>query len=198
MKGNARVRPLVVASLLALFASSQANAQNSPIEWLLQFGADFGGSKLGTVKFTNGDDVDVRANDGILIGLGAAISNGADSPFKTQLTIGYKFGGPSAKNGDVTWSAIPIDVLEFYQISSVKIGGGIDYQMNPKLDVDVPGAKFVDKFENALGYVLQIGWEPNRAYSVDLRYTAINYSLSAAPGSKIGGNVGGIYLAYRF
>lgn len=194
----ARVQPLVIASLFSLLASTQVHAQGVPVEWLLQVGADFGGSKLGSVQFTNGDSVNVRANDGIFVGVGAAVSNGADTPFKTQLSIGFKFGGPTAENGDVTWSAIPVDVLEFYQFASVKIGGGINYQLNPTLDVDVPGAKFVDKFKNALGYVVQIGWEPNQVYSVDLRYTAISYRPVAAPSATIGGNVGGIYVAYRF
>ena len=192
------VQTLAITSLLSFLVPAPVNAEDAPVRWLAQAGADFGGEKLGSVSFTNGDSADVRANNGILLAVGADIANGVNSPFRTQVFVGYKFGGPSADNDDITWSALPIDILEFYHFSSVKLGVGIDYQLNPKLDVDIPGTKFVSNFENALGYVAQVGWEPSQHYSFDLRYTAISYQLSGASNVKVDGNVAGIYAAYKF
>ena len=179
--------------------SGDTHAEN--IKWVIGAGLDFGGDKLGTVFFTNGDTADVRANQGVVLYAGAVIANGVDSPFETQLTIGYKFGGPSAKNGDVTWSSFPLEAIQLYRMNNFRMGLGLSYHMDPKLDVSMPNANFTDHFDDALGVVLQAGWMPAEApYSVDLRYTVIQYKYSLAPSGvpDVDGNSLGLYGSYRF
>ncbi len=160
---------------------------------------DFGGEKLGTVKYTNGNTADVNANDGLAINGGVVIVTGE---FETQATIGYKFGGPRASNGSVTWDAIPVEIIEFYRTSIIRTGLGISYHINPKLVVDVPGSTSngTTNYANALGMVLQIGWAPKEQnFSLDLRYTAIKFKeVNVANPQEVGGNVVGIYASAYF
>lgn len=169
-------------------------------EWVLGLGADFGGEELGTVYYSDGSSASVKANNGIELNAGFIISNGEDSAFSTQMTLGYKSGGPRVWNRDVNWTAVPVEVIEYYSSGNTHMGLGISYQINPQLNVSLPSVNFTNKYNNAIGLVAQIGWAPAREhYSIDLRYTAIKFQLSDVQNAPVvDGSVGGIYLNYYY
>lgn len=147
----------------------------------------------------NGNTVNARANDGLVLNVGGVIANGKYSPFETQFTIGYKFN--IASSDELVWYSVPVEVIEFYRADTLRKGLGLSYHMNSKL-----AGRTTDRFDNALGLVTIVGWIPKirrsgglDLYSVDLRYTAIKYQLSDAPNtSKIDGNSLGIYASFRY
>ena len=170
------------------------------IEWLVGLGADFGGGELGKITYSDGSTALVNANKGVAFYFGVILPNGRESDFSTQLTLGYKLGGLRGKNGEVTWSAIPLELIEYYRVSSLRMGLGISYQINPQLSVNVPASSYVDKYKNSIGLIAQIGWAPVKEhFSVDLRYTSIKFQGDNVQGpANVDGNVFGIYTSYRF
>lgn len=168
------------------------------LEWVIGLGYDFGGEELGKLYFADGSSAAVKANNGVAINAGAILANG-NSPFSTQVTLGYKYGGQRGANGDVTWSAIPLDVIEYYRLNDLRMGLGLSYQVRPQLSVNLPSG-YTDKYDNAFGLIVQFGWAPVGAhYSFDLRYTSVKYQLSDVPGAPmVDGSGAGLYTSIRF
>ena len=181
-------------------ANSSKQTGTARLEWVLGVGADFGGGVLGQVTYSDGSTAIVNANKGIAFFAGANIQNGSDNPFSTMITLGYKTGSPQGIGGEIIWSAVPIEVIEFFNSSSLRMGLGLSYQLNPQLSVNVTGSSFVDKYNNTIGFIVQAGWAPVRQpISIDLRYTAINFQSDTVQGpTSVDGNVFGIYSSYRF
>lgn len=177
-----------------------ARKKSAGVEWLVGLGADFGGEELGQLTYSDGSTASVYANKGIAFFFGVILPNGRDSDFSTQLSLGYKLGGPRAINTDVTWSALPLEVIEYYRAGSLRTGLGLSYQLNPQLSVNTPATSYVDKYNNALGFIAQIGWAPVREhFSLDLRYTSIKFQGNGVIGpANADGSVTGIYTSFRF
>ena len=174
--------------------------ESLPVEWIIGLGMDFGGEELGKLYYTDGSSASVKANNGIAINAGAILANGKNSPFSTQITLGYKFGGPRGEGGDVTWSAIPLEVIEYYRATNLRMGLGISYQIRPQLSVSLPTSNYTDTYNNATGFIAQFGWAPvTEHYSIDLRYTSIKFQLSGVQDAPmVNGSVVGLYTSYRF
>jgi hypothetical protein len=177
-----------------------SNIHTHPFEWVIGLGLDVGGEEIGKLYYTDGSSASVKANNGVAINVGGILGNRYNSAFSTQITLGYKYGGPRGANGDVTWSAIPLDVIEYYRPSSLRMGLGLSYQINPQLSVNIPASSYINKYNNAIGLIAQIGWAPaGEHYSIDLRYTSIKFQPSDVPGAPtVNGSVAGLYTSYRF
>jgi hypothetical protein len=171
--------------------------QADEIKGVFEIGGDFGGDTLSTVVYKDGTTTDVKVNDSLVLNVGAVLVYDA---FETQATVGYKFSGPSAKDGTITWHAIPLELLEFYRVSAVRMGLGLSYNINPSLVIDVPGTRQTYNFENALGTVVQVEWAPvKETFSLALRYTFIQYKQSGVSNPReIGGNMVGMYVNHYF
>lgn len=183
--------------IVSLGSMGALPVQAAEYKGVVGIGLDFGGDTLATAVYTDGSSTDVKANNGFVINGGGVMI--IDS-YETQATIGYKFGGPTAKNGSITWDAVPVELIQFLRASNVRIGLGFSYQINPKLVIDIPGTNQTYNFDNALGTIAQIGWAPvNMPFSIDFRYTAITYRQSnASNAEEKNGNVLGIYSSFFF
>ena len=192
------VAPVPVAR--SEYAPTFIGRQLPSFDWLIGVGFDGGGDDLGLVTYSDGRVASVQANSGIVLNMGGIVANGQNSAFSTQLSIAYKSGGPGLWNRDVNWTAIPLEVIEHYRSRSLRLGLGLSYQLNPQLKVSLPTASLSSKYNNAIGLIAQVGWMPVRKnYSIDLRYTAINYQLSGVPSApRINGNVAGLYVTYYY
>ena len=188
---------LLAVAILSLGSLGTVPVQAAEYKGVVGIGLDFGGDTLATAVYTDGSTTDVKANNGFVINGGGVMI--IDS-YETQATIGYKFGGPTAKNGSITWDAVPVELIQFLRASNVRIGLGFIYQINPKLVIDIPGTSQTYNFDNALGTIAQIGWAPvNMPFSIDFRYTAITYKQSNASNTEEkNGNVLGIYSSFFF
>jgi hypothetical protein len=184
-----------MSGLLLLLGAACANA--AELKGVVGIGMDFGGDVLLSGSYTDGSTWEARANQGLLLNAGIVVVTGE---FETQATVGYKFGGPSAKNGSVTFDVIPVELMEFYRTGNIRAGLGISYHNSPKLVVDVPGyvGNGTYNFDNALGYVAQVGWAPSASpFSVDLRYTAVNFKPQGG-GTDVKASVVGLYASLYF
>jgi hypothetical protein len=188
----------LLALAMMLFSSfCLGMTQADEIKGVFEIGGDFGGDTLSTVVYKDGTTTDVKVNDSLVLNVGAVMVNDA---FETQATVGYKFSGPSAKDGTITWHAIPVELFEFYHVSVLRMGLGLSYNINPSLVIDVPGTRQTYNFENALGTVVQVEWAPvKETFSLALRYTFIQYKQSGVSNPReIGGNMLGIYVNHYF
>lgn len=189
----------ILASLLSASMLYAVTAHAAEFKGVIGFGFDFGGDVLLSGTYTSGSTWEVRANQGMVLNGGVVMVTGA---FETQATIGYKFGGPQASNGSVTFDEIPVELMEFYRTGNMRMGLGLSYQSSPKLVVDIPGSGLngTYKFDNSIGAIAQIGWAPEKSpFSFDLRYTMASFKASGVANAKdINGNVVGLYMSYFF
>lgn len=196
-----RVHPAVVKPVhVEKPAPAYVRKEALTFEWLVGMGLDMGGEELGTVTYADGSTAPVNANTGIVLNVGGVLRDGKNNPFSTQLSIGYKSGGPKLWNKDVNWTAIQLEAVENYRISSMRAGLGISYYLNPQLKVDLPSSSSVSKYNNALGFIVQVGWMPvSEHYSIDLRYTLVKFQSSDVPdAATINGSVSGLYATYYY
>jgi hypothetical protein len=176
--------------LVFLAASAALGAHAVEVRPLLKAGYDAGGETLATVVFTSGDRENIKANEGFYVGGGAAILDEARS-MEYQVTVAYKFELIDANNGDVEWTRIPLEALAFYRFTRVRVGGGLAYHLNPRLEGSGVVGGLDVKFKNALGLVLQADWLITPKIALGARYTALEYDAkSPATGSAKSNGVG--------
>lgn len=188
----------LAVALLIVSALAPASTQAFEFKPVAGIGWDFyGGDLLVSGTSPECGDTNVKANNGYTLNAGGVMI--ADS-FETQATLGYKYASPAAETGSIVWDAMPLELIQFYRTSLLRMGLGFSYHINPKLVVDVPGLSYANYYDNALGAVVQIGWAPvQKSYSIDLRYTAINYKQKdASIADEKSGSVLGIYSSYYF
>jgi outer membrane protein W len=198
------------ALVLAMSLAGAAQAQAGDVKWDLGLGYDVGGDRLGTVS-VNGSDTNVNTNKGVAFTIGAAMVNDEAKQFETSATIGYKTGGPKADNGTVSFSSIPLTIMQYYRPNDMRLGVGLNYNISPEYKQSIDGRTDNGgiSFDDTLGLVAQIGWAPPaQKFSIDLRYTSIKYKASAAKFGNVNYNVSnvdkfdgssvGFYTSIRF
>ncbi len=182
----------------------------SDLKPLLQIGYDFGGTTLATVEeydYYNGyQTTEIQAGQGINLEAGASIVNSSND-LELQFLIGYKADIESTSNGSVTWDRIPFTALAMIQKSKWKFGGGITYHLNPKLSGSFSGYdnngdyyndSVNDKYDNAIGGIIQVQYMISEATSIGIKGTFIEYKLKNDPSIIAKGNSIGINFSYAF
>jgi len=167
------------------------------IKPVIQFSFEGGGDELVTIDHDYENDYTIDAGDGLSLEMGMSIDNPIAN-FETQLLIGYKFDSDSASNGDITWSMIPITALGFIKVPYWRFGGGFTYHISPELQSTFDNDRFTDEFNNALGGVVQIQYEPTDFFAVGLKGTFIEYELKRDPSKKASGNSLGLVITIKF
>ncbi len=192
MRPSVQKTLLVSAAVLLSIAAPAAQALDTTFHY--KAGYDTGGDTLVIVVFTNGDRQNIKANRGLFFGGGVSIVNDAKD-IETELALTYKVDDIVASNGDVTWSRWPIDALMFFRTSSVRVGGGLTYHLNPDLSGSGVASGLNVNFKNSLGYILQADWRITEKLSLGARYTILDYELSGTTNSKVGSNGLGIVFS---
>ena len=183
---------LAGAALLAATA-----AQAADVRPFVKAGADVGGDTLVTVTFVSGDRESIKANEGFYFGGGASILNDAKT-LEGHLSLAYKFNSITASNGDVDWTMMPAEALLFYRLPQWRLGGGLTYHINPKLDGSGVIGGLNLKFDDALGIVLQADYLIGQNMAAGVRYTNVKYEEKRGTGvSAKSGGIGGTF-SYRF
>ncbi len=161
---------------------------------MFKVGADFGGDDLVTLTFTNGETRTIRANDGVFLGGGVSILSD-QRDVEAEISLSYKVDTINASNGRVTWSRWPIDALLFYRLPSMRFGGGLTYHLNPELTGSGVVGNVFDKFDNALGFIVQADYNISERHHIGVRYTGIEYKLNA-PGAQSTAKSNGFGLVF--
>jgi|SRR6187401_155665 hypothetical protein len=183
----------VMLAAMTVSAATAAQAADSGKRggFLAQMDMDFGGDDVATVFFEDGDDQDVKAGQGIDMGIGGWFRPVASAPFEIQALVGYKMVFTAASNADIMMTRTTLKLNGVYRFPNAwYVGAGYVQHMNTKLD----GDGFFDDFEfdDANGFSCEVGWK-----WVALQYTSIKYPTLPGFEDVDGSNVG-IRLTYRF
>lgn len=194
MSGTTTKRLKVLTFLAAMWA---LGAQAAEIRPLIKAGFDVGGDTMVSVAFTNGDTEKVRANEGFYLGGGATILDEARN-MEYHVTLAYKFALVDADNGDIEWSRIPLEALVFYRFPRARVGGGLTYHVNPKLEGSGVVGGLDIEFKNALGLVLQADWLITRKIALGGRFTFLEYDAEGAFTGSAKSNGVGLTFSINF
>jgi hypothetical protein len=188
-------KPLKILAFLA--GTCALGAQAAEIRPLIKAGFDVGGDTMVSVTFTNGDTEKVRANEGFYLGGGAAILDEARN-MEYHVTLAYKFALIDAENGDIEWTRIPLEALVFYRFPRARVGGGLTYHINPKLEGSGVVGGLDIEFKNALGLVLQADWLITRKIALGGRFTFLEYDAEGAFTGSAKSNGVGVTFSMNF
>jgi hypothetical protein len=184
------------AAVLALSATAAPPAlANDGFRAVFGLNLTFGGETLTTITYTNGDSKNIKSGGLSQIFGGAEFRTGR---FAVQANVGYHSDGSSARNGDITFSRIPVEVLSFFHVAdSVRLGGGIRKATNVKIKGSGDASSFGrTRFDSDVGLVLQGEYLfGGGRYSVLGRYVFEKYKTSF---SSVKGDHGGIGFSFRF
>jgi hypothetical protein len=152
------MKKITLAIALAIATLGSAQAQQAPAQKNVRFflggGLTFGGDKLATATYTNGGEIDIHA--GSMVAMNGGIDFLVTPEFSLQANIGYHVDNASARNGDVRFERVPMELLAyFHPAPQWRVGGGVRYVSNTKFSSS--GAADVGdyKFKNSVSGVIE-------------------------------------------
>lgn len=184
-------RWLGAAALCACAAAAQAQSKPAaaPRNFYFVFagGITYGGDKLVEANYTNGDTATVRAG-GLAYGAIGVAWQPAATPFAVQTTVGYHVDRVNASNGEIVFSRVPVEVLGYYTgVPNWRFGGGARLVNAPELDVEIDGNKSNVQYKNAIGFVVEAGYQLGTSAWIGLRLTKEDYQAESVNGFAVSG-----------
>lgn len=157
----------------ALTCATSAAQADEPVKrggFLAQLDLDYGGDDLATLSFTNGETQNIKAGQGIAIGVGGYFRPVESTPFELQGILGYKVVFNASDNADIKVTRTTLQLNGIYRFANDwYAGGGYTMHMSPELDGD---GFFEDvQFDDASGFTVEFGWK-----WIGLHYTTMDYS----------------------
>ena len=160
----------LTAAAMTTAQAAQAADPEKRGGWLMQVDFDYGGDDLAELEFTDGDSQNVKAGQGVALGVGGWFHPIESSPFEVQAILGYKAVFTAAENADIKVTRTTFQLNGIYRFENDwYVGGGLTRHMGPKLD----GDGFFDdiEFDDANGFTAEFGWR-----WIGLHYTKMDYS----------------------
>lgn len=121
------------ALVFTIAAGTAAQAQTADLHPFVGLALTGGGKTLATVRYTNGDSQNIKSG-GLYQIKGGIDFHPVGSAFALQASIGYHADETNARNGRVTFSRYPVELLAFFHPNEqFRIGGGLRYATNARL-----------------------------------------------------------------
>ena len=194
---------IITAFILAIATLGAAQAQNvaqapeaKQMRFLVGMGLTVGGDKLAHATYTDGDNINIRAGE--MIAFNTGIDYRVTPEFSFQATIGYHTDRAGAKNGDLSFTRIPMELLAYYNVNQQwRIGGGARYVSSPKLSSS--GAAYIGNYEfkNALSAVAEAEYMMGQHWGFKVRLVSEKFEEKFS-GNKVDGNHIGFFGTYYF
>ena len=192
-----------VLAALPVSAMAQGNSDGLYFGPTVDLGGAFGGNKVATVIFTNGDSENIRAGQGVTIDVGGFIRPSFDSPFELRATIGDKYESTSANNADIYLNRLTWEFLPSYRFTrhfSVGVGAVGNFQTKFHQDYFGPTVDF----KPAVGPRFQLAWMSSPTRFIDagvaLTYDLMHYHYNDSNGNdqSLSANSIGLRLILNF
>jgi hypothetical protein len=176
----------ILGALLGILAGSLAPIAHADDGWaadsthmLLDAGIGAGGDKIATAIFTDGSTKSLYAGNGVFADFG--VQHDFSSDWSLKATLGFDIDTIAAKNANISFTRVPLDVLAIYSAGNSHFGFGVTEHFSPQLDMDGLGPDA--DFSNATGLILQYQY-----WLFGIRYTNIKYKVSSIsiPGGSSG------------
>jgi hypothetical protein len=163
-----------IALLAANAASAQQLPEDKPVKAVVGLGLTVGGDKLATAQYTNGTSSDVYAGGTVQFHAGGEYRFHPE--FSLQSTIGYHVSSAGGKNGDITFSRMPVELMwYFHPTDQWRVGAGARYVSNIKLKSSGVASGINEKSENVVGGVFEVEYFTSKRFGVKLRYVKETY-----------------------
>ena len=160
-----------------------------PLRFVLGAGITFGGDKLATAYYDDGDEVDLRAGD--TLALVAGVDYRIDQDFSLQGTVGYHVDRAGADNGDMRFERIPFELLGYYHVNDkLRVGGGLRYVTGVRFRSSGAGDIGDYKFKDTSSPVAEIEYLFSPRMGLKLRYVNDEFKEKGYGGKVKGDHVG--------
>jgi len=167
-----------------------------PLRFVLGAGITFGGDKLATAYYDDGDEVDLRAGD--TLALVAGVDYRIDQDFSLQGTVGYHVDRAGADNGDMRFERIPFELLGYYHVNDkLRVGGGLRYVTGVRFRSSGAGDIGDYKFKDTSSPVAEIEYLFSPRMGLKLRYVNDEFKEKTY-GGKVKGDHAGIFANFYF
>jgi hypothetical protein len=189
--------------------SAATNATPPGMHFMLNLGVTFGGDTIATATYVDGSSKNVNAGELLQLGVGG-IYQLQDTPLALMLSGNYHISRASASNGGIKFSRIPVEALAFYTgVERFRFGGGLRMINSPEATIEINGSSRKYTYENAMGYVAEVGYRLPPSSWINFRYVSEKYqgttytafngtTTSLAGTSPVDGSHFGINLTFEF
>lgn len=152
-----------------LLAARPALAQPA-FDLVLDLGVAYGGDRVATLYFTDGETQTMRAGQGGTVAGGLRVRPSAASPLALRATAGVKFMTSAAENASIWLTRVPVEAALTYSLTpDVWVGAGYVHHAGVRFRADDVAPDL--RFEAGPGVLAEAGWR-----WLGLRYTAQTYT----------------------
>jgi hypothetical protein len=141
-----------------------------------------------------GQGESIYANGGAYVQAGALFYRESPRQYGVRATIGYQYDNSDASNSSATYYVVPIELIPFWELQRARYGVGLAYHVEPRFKATGDIRHLDQRFDDALGIVMQAEWRLHDRFSVGLRYTLIEYH-AASQETEIEGNTAGVVFS---
>jgi len=160
-----------------------------PLRFVLGIGATFGGDKLATAYYEDGDEINLRAGESVALLAGADYRINQD--FSVQGSVAYHVDRANARNGDMRFERIPFELLGYYHVNDkVRVGGGLRYVTGVEFRSSGAGDIGDYKFKNTTSAVAELEYLFSPRMGLKLRYVNDEFKEKTFGGKVKGDHVG--------
>jgi len=198
MKKIAFAFALAVASLGMAQAQSYVQVQDvatKPLRFVAGAGVTYGGERIVTARYTNGDAIDIDGGGSValLVGLDYRVN----PQFSVQGTVGYHVDNAAGTNGDVRFERVPFELLAYYHVNDkVRVGGGLRYVTATSLRTDGVADIGNYEFKDTTSPVAEIEYLYSPQLGFKLRYVNDKFKFRDFDGTVRGDHVGALVNFY--
>lgn len=162
--------------------------QRAVADSIIELGIHFGGGEIINAQYENGDKDTMKAGELFSFDFGRLYQ--LSSSWETQLTFGIKSDAIYEQDVEVSWVRYPLNGLVFYRMTGVRVGLGASYHFSPQLKGSGQAANIGEKYNDALGGLLEIDFIRSKKFLWGIRFTLIEYESKkdghVVDGSSIG------------
>jgi opacity protein-like surface antigen len=198
MKKIAFAFAIAVASLGMAQAQTFVQVQDvatKPLRFVAGAGLTYGGERIVTARYTNGDamDIDGGGSVALLVGLDYRVN----PQFSVQGTIGYHVDNAAGTNGDIRFERVPFELLGYYHVNDkVRVGGGLRYVTGTSLRTNGVADIGNYEFKDTTSPVAEIEYLYSPQLGFKLRYVNDKFKFRDFDDTVRGDHVGALVNFY--
>jgi hypothetical protein len=145
------------------------------MHFLINMGLTYGGDDIFAANTTTGSTKSVKGGGLVQFGLGG-LYQFESAPLALMLSANYHADSVTASNGDLSFKRYPIEALAYYTNSErFRMGGGVRVVTSPEASLTINGATQKKTFDNATGYVAELGYKMSQISWINFRYVSEKY-----------------------
>ncbi|TXH29968.1 MAG: hypothetical protein E6Q94_10635 [Burkholderiaceae bacterium] len=181
-------------------ADSSQQASSRTVHFVGGLGVSFGGDKLASGTYSNGDSWTIRAGSGIALQAGIEVD--VAPSWSVRTTVGWHEHSTNAKNGEVKFQRHPLDLVGLYSVNAQwRVGAGVHRSLSPKLSCSGVVGNCSVSFSGSTGPVFvgqyQFG-QPQDVWRMGLEASYTMENFRANNGAKAKGDHLSLALVLRY